>query len=314
MRSTRQDILLRALGISAVLVSILALSLNTALAAPTIVQDPDSPWLAFEAEDYHQLIDIDNDGITWSTISDVDASGGKAIQADVGSEFNAAGSVEAEAVFNVKFTRPDRYKVFARYKNLGDSGSHDSLWTSGDPNSSPVNPLATWFGPTPAAIVRSLGSDPNENTSGNPEYFYAFLGAAHISFDASDAGQIDEVLEFRLGIREQEAVLDRIVFADSSSPGPIDQTVGNLYTLGFQLDALTNSPIEGVVNVDVDSDGDVDGADFLAIQRTDPSLISAWETAYTGGGSLSVVSAVPEPTAGFLLLFAGLIAATNRRC
>lgn len=62
---------------------------------------------------------------------------------------------------------------------------------------------------------------------------------------------------------------------------------------------------------DLDGDGDVDGGDFLAIQRTDPSLIPAWEAAYPG--TPTSVSAVPEPSSAMLLL-ASLAVLATRRC
>lgn len=48
-------------------------------------------------------------------------------------------------------------------------------------------------------------------------------------------------------------------------------------------------------DVDLDNDGDIDGADFLLIQQTDPSLIPAWQAQYPGSGSLAAATAVPEP-------------------
>lgn len=57
---------------------------------------------------------------------------------------------------------------------------------------------------------------------------------------------------------------------------------------------------------DADVDGDVDGADFLELQRTDPSLISQWQADYPNS-PLSAVSAVPEPTTIASLCLAGLL-------
>lgn len=59
---------------------------------------------------------------------------------------------------------------------------------------------------------------------------------------------------------------------------------------------------------DVDDDGDVDGTDFLMIQRDEPSLIPQFQTDYgmTGLGVASV-GAVPEPTT-FLLSALALVA------
>lgn len=73
------------------------------------------------------------------------------------------------------------------------------------------------------------------------------------------------------------------------------------------LDVMTGG------GTDADDDGDVDGADFLALQRDDPSLIAQWQTDYPISASLSA-AAVPEPTSVAMLVFAtaGLLA-TRRR-
>ncbi|QDT01580.1 beta strand repeat-containing protein [Adhaeretor mobilis] len=55
---------------------------------------------------------------------------------------------------------------------------------------------------------------------------------------------------------------------------------------------------------DTEPDGDVDGADFLALQRDNSSLIPTWQTEYgSGSSSFAYSSQVPEPAAiGLLLL------------
>ena len=65
--------------------------------------------------------------------------------------------------------------------------------------------------------------------------------------------------------------------------------------------------VDGVISViaagsaDKDNDGDVDGADFLIIQRTNPAEIPLWESQYgTNVGPLGSLELVPEPSA-FLL-------------
>lgn len=59
-------------------------------------------------------------------------------------------------------------------------------------------------------------------------------------------------------------------------------------------------------SVDLDEDGDVDGTDFLQIQRDDPSLIPQWQAEYGNGVGLGSASpsAVPEPAGAVLLLLA----------
>lgn len=76
-------------------------------------------------------------------------------------------------------------------------------------------------------------------------------------------------------------------------------------------------------NADVDNDGDVDGNDFLMIQRTDQSLIPLWESQY---GNVSPVGAfaqnlqqseirqaVPEPDNLFLLVTGAVLFSCMRR-
>ena len=55
---------------------------------------------------------------------------------------------------------------------------------------------------------------------------------------------------------------------------------------------------------DIDGDNDVDNTDFLAIQRTDPTLIPQWESQFGSGtgAASSPTATVPEPTTLLLLL------------
>lgn len=56
-------------------------------------------------------------------------------------------------------------------------------------------------------------------------------------------------------------------------------------------------------DVDLDSDGDVDGSDFLAVQLSNPALIPAWQNQYGSDSPVGSANAtVPEPTSGLLLL------------
>jgi hypothetical protein len=88
---------------------------------------------------------------------------------------------------------------------------------------------------------------------------------------------------------------------------------------GFQwdVDYLSNSVVLKVIGLgsagDFDGDGDVDGRDFLVWQRN-PSVgnLADWQANY-GSGSLSAVSAVPEPASAFLMAFASITLVWRRR-
>jgi hypothetical protein len=68
-----------------------------------------------------------------------------------------------------------------------------------------------------------------------------------------------------------------------------------------------------VADADFDNDGDVDGRDFLLIQRGDPSQIPLWESDFgDGGGPLGALSSVPEPTSLLLLLTAATLLCGGR--
>lgn len=71
-------------------------------------------------------------------------------------------------------------------------------------------------------------------------------------------------------------------------------------------------------SVDLDQDGDVDGFDFLQIQRDDPNLISQWQSEYGNGlvPSSASTNAVPEPASTILLLLASAgitLSSTNNK-
>lgn len=65
---------------------------------------------------------------------------------------------------------------------------------------------------------------------------------------------------------------------------------------------------------DADGDGDVDGADFLALQRDNPAGIADWVANYPTAAPLAASAAVPEPSTAVLLIgmAAGLFARRQR--
>ncbi len=64
-------------------------------------------------------------------------------------------------------------------------------------------------------------------------------------------------------------------------------------------------------DVDLDNDGDIDGADFLLIQQNNSALIPDWHAQYGGGGLAAVM--VPEPTAVALFGVALFCLSVTRR-
>jgi hypothetical protein len=87
--------------------------------------------------------------------------------------------------------------------------------------------------------------------------------------------------------------------------------------LAWNLSKLTTlGALEVVVDVDLDNSGLVDGEDFLLIQRTDPTLIAAWQPLF--GSRLATPSemafaAVPEPATALLACMLASAAALGRR-
>ncbi|MGI9428484.1 MAG: hypothetical protein ACR2NM_07495, partial [Bythopirellula sp.] len=72
----------------------------------------------------------------------------------------------------------------------------------------------------------------------------------------------------------------------------------------YDDDHVELSVINSSMSADVDLDGDVDGNDFLWIQRTEPSLISLWESQYGSTAPLAAAQAVPEPATLLMALLA----------
>lgn len=62
---------------------------------------------------------------------------------------------------------------------------------------------------------------------------------------------------------------------------------------------------------DFDNDGDVDGTDFLFIQRNNPSLIPLWQSQY-GASPLAAGVAVPEPSCMLLTMAATLLSLARK--
>ena len=97
----------------------------------------------------------------------------------------------------------------------------------------------------------------------------------------------------------------------STSLAPLDPGLGwdIIYNpTGVQLVVVANT------SADADLDGDIDGADFLILQRTNPSLIADWQAQYgLGSPANSELATVPEPTTMWLVAQAALCGYRRRR-
>ena len=83
-------------------------------------------------------------------------------------------------------------------------------------------------------------------------------------------------------------------------------------TSPFDPDQIVLSDFLMTTDADIDNDGDVDGTDFLLIQRNNPSLIQLWQSQY-GASSLAAGVAVPEPSCVFLTMAAATLISLNRK-
>ena len=132
-----------------------------------------------------------------------------------------------------------------------------------------------WDGSGSTVIEVFVNGDILRNPNNGEPYF----------FEKTDGGYTDNFITL-FGMRQTFTLLD------------------NLATHTFDNLTVWSAPLFPV-DVDLDDDGDVDGTDFLLIQRTDPSLIPDWEAAYPGNSvALSTVRSVPEPSTALLLCFA----------
>ena len=105
--------------------------------------------------------------------------------------------------------------------------------------------------------------------------------------------------------RNNLLVLPEFALSHILSWEPIDYSDPRKVT----LEIATATPYD----VDRDDDGDVDGTDFLILQREDPALIPAWQFEYGNNvGSLAASQAVPEPASLMLLALAAGLLPRNR--
>ena len=137
--------------------------------------------------------------------------------------------------------------------------------------------------------------------------------------DGSVSGFADLIVDL-----ETSPVAGDVVLIDLSSTGTVTGTFrglaegavvtgsgGRTITYMHGPDNNDIALLAAGVPGDADGDGDVDGTDFLLLQRNNPAGISDWESNYPVPLA-GVISAVPEP-AGLTLVAIGLCLAAMRR-
>ena len=243
---------------------------------------------AIQAENYSAILDPDGDGNIWTTVAVAEALGGQVIKAPNGSTASPAAH-ETLATYEMVFETPGTYTAY--YRVRGFNGSTDSF-----------------FAPD------TFGVDPDNTvtTSQDAEFIWKkdtqtfLISAAHVGMP----------LEFRLGMREQQAEIDALVLNLSSS------------LTNMQLDDLF-----AVLPGDYNGDGIVDAGDYVIWRMAygqevphwsgadgngdgvvDDEDFEVWTAAYgsTAGSGAAVVAAVPEP-ASLTLVFIAFAAVCARR-
>ncbi len=95
------------------------------------------------------------------------------------------------------------------------------------------------------------------------------------------------------------------------NPGSFEAGQGDV----FMLDDIVWTEAAAGDPGDFDTDGDVDGADFLKWQRDDATAggLSDWQAGYGTGAAVASLSTVPEPSSCLLLLMGAAALAARRR-
>lgn len=147
----------------------------------------------------------------------------------------------------------------------------------------------------------------------------------------------DDIADFQYVMESGSIVLenDPLELTDDLGTRPIDNTfttqgvaaisgTGSLLTLTYTAgvnnggnepfafdNIVLTDEVAPAPDPDLDDDNDVDGADLVAIQRTNPQLIASWQSQF--GQGIAATTSVPEPGAAVLLLTACGLARLRRK-
>lgn len=246
---------------------------------------------AIQAEDYSALFDPNNNGLTWSTVTDSQALGGEALRAPNGNRIDLPGDThDAIAVYDVTFEQAGTYRAYYRAK--GSNGSSDSIY-----------------------VPNGFNIDPNSSKTISADGNYSWTNGGLFTISPSNVGM---PLEFRIGKREELAYFDALVIeldqsltaaeldalfditysaADFNRDGNVDGLDLLIWQEHFG-DTVSALSLQG----DADGDDDVDGRDLLIWQREFNVTVSLTSNAVS----------VPEPTE-VVLLFVGVVMSSGSR-
>jgi poly(beta-D-mannuronate) lyase len=249
-----------------------------------------SSGCALQAENYEAILDPDGDGSIFTTVNVATALGERAIKAPNGSTVNLPGTHETIATYEMLFQTPGTYTAY--YRVRGFNGSTDSIYAPDTFGVNPDNAVAT-------------------NQTG--EFFWK----KDTQTFSILSGHVGMPLEFRLGMREQQAEIDALVLDLNSS------------LTSTQLDDLF-----AFLAGDYNGDGQVDTTDYVVWRKTSGMEVPDWSGAdgngdgivddedydvwsenfgsSLAGASASAEAPVPEPSAHILALVA-FIATSFRR-
>lgn len=210
--------------------------------SPVIPQPPgggcNATGCAFQAENYKAILDPDSDGIVFTTQAVPTALGGLVLKAPNGSIVTPPAH-ETIATYDMTFQTPGTYTAY--YRVRGFSGSTDSI-----------------FAPDGFAV------DPDNSISTSQDSLFTWRKDSR-TFPIS-AGNVGVPLEFRLGMREQQAEIDALVLNLSSS--------------------LTNAQLDNLFAIvlgDFNGDALVDARDYLVWRRSWGASVTPWSGADGNG-------------------------------
>jgi poly(beta-D-mannuronate) lyase len=245
---------------------------------------------AIQAEDYDAILDPDGDGNIFSTVAVATALGGEAIKAPNGNTVNPPPH-ETIATYEMEFQTAGVYTAY--YRVRGFNGSTDSIYAP------------TGFSTDPTRSV----------TTSQDSVFFWKKDTQQFAISPSNTGM---PLEFRLGMREQQAEIDAIVLNLSST------------LTGTELDGLF-----AFLPGDYNGDDHVDAADYVTWRKSFGQNVAHWSGADGSGDGIvdevdfdvwkanfgsslagsggAASSPIPEPTTLLLALVAMFACSSLRR-